>query len=51
MTRQIPRISAMERDITTQHWLPNDTEHSYTWHNLKCGSGCDALPHHTEKGT
>ena len=29
-----PRISAMERDITTQHWLPNDTEHSYTWHNL-----------------
>ena len=34
MTRQIPRISAMERDITTKHWLPNDSEHSYTWHNL-----------------
>ena len=34
MNRQIPRISAMERDITTKHWLPNDTEHSFTWHNL-----------------
>ena len=29
-----PRVSAMERDITTKHWLPNDSEHSYTWHNL-----------------
>ena len=29
-----PRNSAMEREITYQHWLPNDTEHSYTWHNL-----------------
>ena len=34
MTRNHPRISAMERDITTKHWLPNDSEHSYTWHNL-----------------
>ena len=34
MTRHIPRISAMERDITTKHWLPNDSEHSYTWHTL-----------------
>ena len=24
----------MERDITTKHWLPNDSEHSYTWHTL-----------------
>ena len=52
MTRNHPRISAMERDISTKHWLPNDEgATSYTWHNLKCGSGCDALPHHTEKGT
>ena len=29
-----PRNSAMEREITYGHWLPNDTEHSYTWHNL-----------------
>ena len=35
MNRQIPRISAMERDITTKHWLPNDEgATSYTWHNL-----------------
>ena len=35
MTRNHPRISAMERDITTKHWLPNDEgATSYTWHNL-----------------
>ena len=35
MNRQIPRISAMERDISTKHWLPNDEgATSYTWHNL-----------------
>ena len=34
MTRNHPRISAMERDITTKHWLPNDSELSYTWHTL-----------------
>ena len=31
MTRKIPRISALERDMTYEHWLPNDSPHAYTW--------------------
>ena len=48
-----PRISAMERDITTKHWLPNDEgEHELHMAQLwTCGSSRGALPHLTEKGT
>ena len=31
MTRKIPRLSALERDMTHEHWLPNDSPHAYTW--------------------
>ena len=34
MTRHIPRLSAMEREMTYEHWLPNDSPHSYSWRGV-----------------
>ena len=35
MTQKTPRLTALQRDMTYDHWLPNDDgASSYTWHGI-----------------
>ena len=34
MTRRIPRLSAMRREMTYDHWLPNDSPTCYSWKDI-----------------